>query len=126
MTLRLLVCGGRDDRLGGTGRALLAGLGRLYGPVTLIHGDAGGIDREAASEAYRLGWDIEPHPADWRGRGRRAGPERNVEMIHCNPHLVVGVKENFDWSFSAGGTENMIDLARRHGVRAYVLQRVTS
>jgi hypothetical protein len=36
------------------------------------------------------------------------------------------VKENFDWSFSAGGTENMIDLARRHGVRAYVLQRVTS
>src|SRR5262245_12879288 len=126
VTLRLLVCGGRDDRLGGVGEALMVGLGRLYGPVTLIHGDARGIDRAAASVAYRLGWDIEPHPADWRGRGRSAGPERNVEMIHANPNLVVGGKVGFDWSFSAGGTEHMVSLARDHQVPAYVLQRVTA
>jgi len=126
MSLRLLVCGGRDDRLGGVGEALLHGLGRRYGPVTLIHGDARGIDRAAARVAYELGWDVEPHPADWKGRPRwAAGHERNVEMIHANPNLVIGVKQDFDWSFSKGGTEDMIGLAREHQVAAYVLQRVT-
>lgn len=125
--MRLLVCGGRDDRLGGVGRALLHGVGRLYGPVTLIHGDARGIDRAAASVAYGLGWDIEPHPADWRGKGRAAaGHIRNAEMIHAAPDLVLAFKAGFDWSFARGGTENMVDLARRHGVTAYVVQRVTS
>lgn len=47
----------------------------------LIHGDARGADRTAASIAHRLGWQVLPMPAQWQRDGKRAGPDRNRRMV---------------------------------------------
>jgi len=124
--MRMIVCGGRDDHLTQLGKAALWGLSALYGPtLTVVHGAARGVDREAAAYCKQLGVDVEPHPADWRGRGVAAGPERNRAMLDAGPiDLVLAVKARFDWSLERGGSENMVALAKAAGVPAYVLQRV--
>lgn len=121
----MIVCGGRDDHLTLGGQALLMGLAALRGPVVVVHGDARGVDREAGAYAKWLGCEVDPRPADWRGRGSLAGPERNRAMLASGPvDVVMAVKANFDWSFARGGTEHMVAIAKAAGVPAYVLQRV--
>ena len=56
---------------------------------TLVVGRGGRGDRWAESIAVRLGWTIDPHPADWDRRGRAAGPIRNSEMVQSGAHVCL-------------------------------------
>lgn len=93
--IRVLVTGGRDytDRTAVT-RAL-AHLGEhfIFGvkpeEIVLVHGGATGADTLAAEEAVKLGWQVEPHPADWGTHGNAAGPIRNKEMVALGAHYCV-------------------------------------
>jgi hypothetical protein len=54
--------------------------------VTVVHGDAPGVDaiaRDLALEMQPVGTGMhgEPHPADWGAHGKAAGPIRNAEMV---------------------------------------------
>jgi len=108
--IRVIVTGGRDytDRAA-VARALrhLAALyihGALPEEITLVHGGAPGADRLAAEEAGKLGWTVEPHPADWDTHGTAAGPIRNKEMVSLGAHYLV--------AFAGGtGTKNCRRLA---------------
>lgn len=49
--------------------------------LVIRHGDAKGADALAKAWAIREGVEQEPFPADWEGAGRKAGIERNSEML---------------------------------------------
>ena len=112
--MRVLVCGGRDfsDRM-----MLNEHLDTMHAaqPFTvIIHGDARGADTLAKEWALSRGVKHLAFPADWTQHGKAAGPIRNTRMlVEGQPDKVV--------AFPGGaGTANMVDQARRAGVRVCV------
>jgi hypothetical protein len=108
-TLTVLVCGGRDYadrqrlfRLLDFNRAKIG---------LLVHGAAKGADSLAGAWATARKVRQLAFPADWKKYGRKAGPIRNVQMLReAVPDLVV--------AFPGGvGTQHMIGIARKAGVR---------
>lgn len=76
-----------------------------YESVVLVHGDAPGVDKEAAAIWESHGLPTEPHPADW-SRGGRAGPERNARMValgadRCIAFPIHGSKGTIDCMLKA-------------------------
>jgi hypothetical protein len=62
---------------------------------TLIHGTCTGADTIADTEAQRLGWAIERHPAKWLEHGKAAGPIRNQEMVDSGADICLAfIKDN--------------------------------
>lgn len=110
---RILVCGGRnfEDR-----RALDAYLDSLPFSVDLvITGGARGADTLADEWAQRRGKARAIFPANWDGEGKSAGHRRNARMLEIGkPHRVI--------AFRGGtGTHNMIERARKHGIRVDIV-----
>lgn len=54
--------------------------GVSYHKVTVVHG-ASQMDFFIAGMARMLGMNTEPHPANWKELGKRAGFTRNQEMV---------------------------------------------
>lgn len=111
MTLRVLVCGGRDYADREHVYLVLDLLHRRVGVAVLIQGEARGADTLAREWAEARGVPVLPFPADWTRHGRFAGPRRNQRMLdEGRPGLVL--------AFPGGrGTMDMTRRARRAGVR---------
>ncbi|MFL7901590.1 DUF2493 domain-containing protein [Azospirillum argentinense] len=116
MTIRVLVCGGRDYQ---DHKAVFAALDRIHGEREIgvvIHGACiqrgmlSGADRWAEAWAQAREVPYWGFPAPWNAEGNRAGPIRNARMLEKGkPHVVVG--------FPGGrGTNGMLRLAREAGV----------
>lgn len=106
--MRVLVCGSRDW----TNQArMYARLARLPDGSTILHGTARGADRMAATFAEGWGFNVEHWPADWKKYGRRAGIERNVDMLDTEPDLVLAF-----WDGQSRGTKHTITEAKRRGI----------
>jgi hypothetical protein len=113
--MRVLVCGSRDW---GDRKTIFYRLEQLPRDTTIIHGAApkkiDGIERSAdmlADESARLlGLQVEKFPADW-SLGRRAGPERNIQMFNTNPDLVLAFQRN-----RSRGTQHTITEAKKRGI----------
>ena len=109
--MKVLVCGGRDF----TNQEMLFGaLDKLDADERIgdvIHGAARGADMLAHEWAHQRQRRMWPYTADWKRDGRAAGPIRNKRMLdEGKPDLVV--------AFPGGrGTANMVDQARKAGVR---------
>ena len=104
---RVIVCGSRKwrDRDAITDRLF------HLPPCVVVHGNAGGADRIAHQEAQKLGLLVEPHPADWKRFGKKAGPIRNLEMAKAGADLCIAF-----WDGASTGTAHMIDVAQYHGI----------
>lgn len=135
--MRVLVCGGReygmvprgcpwDQRVSYARRAsrqrfLLTETLRVLcadrGITCVIHGAYKGADELADQWAAHRGIPVERFPADWKGRGRKAGPERNQRMIdQGHPDLVV--------AFPGGdGTADMMRRARAAGIEVIEVEQ---
>lgn len=116
--MRIIVCGSREWN---NFKAMNFELVALYAStdfknITIVHGDCHGADKMAGAIAQRLGMTVEPHPADWAGRGKIAGPERNRLMASLGADLVLAFKDDFDPEMKRGGTENMVKLAIEAGI----------
>jgi hypothetical protein len=120
--MRVLVCGGRDftDQ-----EFVIRTLDRLslkwpktppdeYGnwlpAVTIIAGEAQGVDVHAAAWAMVNHTNYRGFAADWAKHGKAAGPIRNQQMIQeGRPDLVV--------AFPGGrGTADMVARAKKAGI----------
>lgn len=118
--MRVLVTGSRNFRsVDAVKAALLEVTADQPGPHTLVHGTAWGADQIAARVAHKLGWRIEPHPADWAAPCRAecepghrrtfaeggteycpaAGVYRNQQMVDLGADVVV--------AFLAAGARNV-------------------
>ena len=114
VTVKVLVCGGRDFNNPAWLSITLNELSRESGWTTIIEGGAKGADRQAREWALANGLDVQTFDADWHAHGRAAGPIRNARMLdEGQPDLVV--------AFPGGrGTANMVRQARERGITVYV------
>lgn len=119
--MRVLICGSRDwtDQL--TIRMTIAGLETFLTALTIVHGACRGADTIADGIARSWGVTVEPHPADWKGKGKSAGFQRNKEMVDLGADLVIAFKDYFDHTLQTGGTESTISLARMAGIKTLVI-----
>lgn len=118
--MRLLVCGTRDGVLHAALVDVLCEVGREAGlrgdRVVLIHGDARGVDTQAANIGERLGWWVWPCPAEWEAQGRAAGGSRNQRMLdEGRPELVIACPGP-----RSRGTWDMVRRAQQAGVPTQV------
>lgn len=119
--MRVLVCGGRDFNDALTLGSWLGGIHKNNGPITLlIEGGAKGADYMARKFAEWQGIPTKTFPADWDQHGKAAGPIRNKQMLdEGKPDLVV--------AFEGGrGTANMIELAKKAGVKVFKAPKITT
>lgn len=111
MTVRVLVCGGRDysDREEFFFQMTHSFDG--WRGCEIISGMARGADSLAVDFAKTYGLRLHQFPADWKAHGKAAGPIRNQKMIDDGkPDIIV--------AFPGGrGTADMIMRAKSAGVR---------
>lgn len=111
----VLVCGGRDF----IDQTLLSGfLDANASKITaIVHGNASGADRMAGDWAAVRGLPEIRVPANWGFYKNAAGPIRNGWMLtFCKPDVVA--------AFPGGnGTANMVDQARKAGVRVIEVKK---
>lgn len=109
MSVKIIVCGGRDfeDR-----EFVFSILDRVHAQRDigfLIQGGQTGADRLAAEWSFANGVNMISIPAKWKKYGAAAGPRRNKLMLEFNPDAVV--------AFPGGkGTKSMTGLAKKAGV----------
>jgi SLOG family YspA-like protein len=117
--LRVILCGSRGwvDL-----RAIRARVGALPANAYVIVGRARGADRMAEGVALGLGLQVDPHPANWKRHGRRAGMIRNREMLdtlrsgeQSERRLVIAF-----WDGDSPGTAGMIRMAQAAGVEVEI------
>lgn len=74
-----------------------------------------GIDVSGEDWAFIHGIPVRPFPADWKTHGRyRAGSIRNHQMGDYAEALIA------IWDGRSSGTADMIDYAKRKGLKVYV------
>lgn len=111
--MRVVVCGSRSWR---DWSVLEAALTILPHGTQVVHGNARGADRMAASVAKRLGHYVARMSAEWERYGRAAGMRRNELMLSwVRPDFVIAF-----WDGTSRGTRNMIERARAAGVRVAI------
>lgn len=115
VSLRVLVCGGRDFKDRDFIHNTLCDLHAKRGPFeVVIHGDATGADSEAEIWASLMNIKSLPFRPDWHTHGKAAGPIRNQRMIlDGRPDLVV--------AFPGGrGTADMVNQARKNQIEVFL------
>jgi hypothetical protein len=118
MSMRVLVCGGRDFNDALTLGFWLGGIHKQHGITLLIEGGARGADYMARKFAKWMGIPTATFEADWDRHGKAAGPIRNRQMLNeGKPDLVV--------AFEGGrGTADMISAAKAAGVRVLIAEKI--
>jgi hypothetical protein len=119
--MKLLVTGDRDwtDRqmIFEVLQELVSGLEEQ---VTVIHGDADGVDKIAGWAVVELGLVEDPHPAQWYREDlqgakhffRGADHERNLEMLNEDPDLVIAFHDSL---LQSKGTRHCVLNALKRG-----------
>ena len=138
---RVLVTGSRDwTNVSLVAQALDSALALLQVPITvqdtmtLIHGDAKGLDSMAAQVTAHRGWKIESYPAQWNlhtaqcpawhqdlATCKMAGHRRNHEMIALNADLVIAFPTGDESSGLSRGTWGCARAAMNAGLPTVVL-----
>ncbi len=80
----------------------------------VVSGCARGVDTIAINWAYKNLLPVARFPADWDKHGKAAGAIRNERMARFADALIAV------WDGESKGTKNMIDTARRHGLKIHI------
>lgn len=110
-TARVLITGSRTWTDSTRIRDVLARWRTRYPTAVLVHGDARGADRIAATIWRHWGLPTEAHPAHWNQHGRAAGHIRNRHMVTLGATVCVA----FIRDHSPGATA-CTALARHAGI----------
>lgn len=82
--------------------------------ISIVCGKARGADTMGERYAKERGYAVLEFPAKWAEHGKTAGPLRNEQMA-LNADALVAF-----WDGQSRGTENMISLAKKHGLKTRV------
>ena len=111
--MKLLVCGSRSiTDLEWVGNQIetyiLNDLQLSFSDITIIEGEAVGVDSIAKVWGQFRKCPIISMPADWSSYGRAAGIIRNEQMVKlCDNCLIL-------WDGKSKGTKNDIDLCEKY------------
>ena len=88
--------------------------------MEIVSGTANGADKLGERYAKEYGIKVKQFPADWDLYGKSAGYKRNEQM-------AIYAKENNGvliafWDKVSKGTGYMINLAKKHGLRVFVIE----
>lgn len=112
---RVIIAGGRDfdyyQLLKATMDKLLC---NITDEITVVCGQAKGADTLGEQYAMEKGYTIDYYPAQWKLYGKRAGYLRNEQMAQNADALAAF------WNGESRGTKNMIELAKRYGLKVRV------
>lgn len=110
--MRTIIAGGRKVW---DPRKLYEALSKCGWSVTrVVCGGAEGADSLGEEWAKSVGIPVDYYLADWSKYGRKAGMIRNKEMSE-NAEALIAL-----WDGESKGTANMINLAKRKGLRVHV------
>ncbi len=114
--MRLIVAGTRTfndyDLLKSTLDHLLS---NTTGEIIIVSGGAKGADLLGERYGQEEGYTVKRYKANWDRHGKMAGPIRNEDMAQNADSLVAF------WDATSPGTLNMIQVARRHGLKIRVV-----
>ncbi len=115
--MRVLCCG---DRNWTSYEIVRRELEKLNNNTIIIEGCAIGADSISGYVARTLNYPILEFPADWNKYGRAAGPIRNKQMlVEGKPDLVLAFHNDIE---NSKGTKNMVDIARKTGVKVIIIK----
>ncbi len=86
-----------------------------FGIGKVVSGGARGVDALGEEFARVNNLPLKVFPADWEKHGRSAGHIRNAEMAKYADALIAV------WDGKSKGTLSMIRLAKKAGLRVFVL-----
>jgi hypothetical protein len=81
----------------------------------VLSGGARGVDSLGEAWARRNGVLVSRFPAEWERYGKQAGYIRNEQMADRAEGLIAV------WDGCSTGTGHMIEIAKRRGLRVFVL-----
>lgn len=120
-----IICGGRDYHIGEDGIAWLDAMHTETPFDLVVTGGAKGADHKATWWAMSRGIDVVVFMANWKKRGRKAGPFRNRKMaeyisLMSNCHFDGNLKRCAVIAFPGGkGTAHMIQVAQDCGFHTF-------
>lgn len=82
--------------------------------IVIISGGATGADTLGEQYAKERGYSLRQFPAQWDKYGRQAGPMRNRQMAENADALIAY------WDGESRGTKNMIEEAKKRGLKVAV------
>lgn len=110
--MKVLCCGSRDWSDWNSVWRELRGLGPL---TVIVHGDQRGADKMCGYVGMKLGYEVDPNPAEWTRYGKAAGPMRNQSMLDKHPDIGLGLAFHDDYANSKG-TRDMVERMRLAGI----------
>lgn len=84
--------------------------------IEIVSGKSLGADKLGEYYAKEKGYKVKEFPADWIKYKKGAGPIRNKQMAEYADGLIAF------WDGRSKGTKNMIDLAKKHGLKVRIIK----
>ena len=117
--MRILVTGSRDWHERDVIYEALSSVSVEKGDqVTVIHGGARGADYHAQECAYKLGYAVERHDADWEKYGKQAGYIRNQEMVNAGADICLAFIKN-----ESKGATMCAKIADKAGIPVHIWRK---
>lgn len=113
--MKTIICGSRDIYDYDIVKSAIEESG--FSITEVVSGDARGVDRLGDRWGRENGVAVTVMPADWDRYGKRAGFERNKQMVEyvAPDGGVIAV-----WDGVSKGTKSTIDLAKRYGLKLFI------
>jgi hypothetical protein len=117
---RVIITGDRAWQCDELATRVVARLIERYGRerLVLVHGAATGVDSAIDRAGILARVEREPHPADWKRQGNRAGPIRNGEMVSKGADLCIAVHR---FLMNSKGTKDCCRQAIAAGVPTWLI-----
>jgi hypothetical protein len=112
--VRTIIAGSRDLDDPSLVDDAIEASGWRYAITEVVHGGCRGVDMCAGNWGALNGIPVKMFPADWKGRGLRAGPMRNEAMAGYADALIAV------WDGESKGTKHMIQAAKFRGLKVYI------
>lgn len=116
--MRILITGDRNWNCRDIAERVLTSLRSRHGRgLTIVHGDATGVDAAFKTWCKRLGITAEAHPADW-SNGPGGGPARNQTMVNKGADFAIAVHRQIQRS---KGTRDCVRKCLDAGIAVYLI-----